>query len=97
LAEGKTYSNWPSAGTTLAPGDYYFRAATLSNNYSLRVSGSGTVRIFVDGSLTLGGTNIRLNATGSSAQLVLAVKGNLTSSGSSASTINGLFYATGSI
>lgn len=86
---------WPaSGGTPLSSGDYYYSADNLGNNYRLNVANGATVRIFVNGSLTVG-NNFELNRNGEASQLLLVVDGNFSTGNNP--VINGLVYASGSI
>ncbi len=85
---------WPTSGTTLSSGDYYFRSASLGNGYRLNIAAGAEVRIFVNGSLSTG-NNFDLNRSGSSDQLLLAINGAFTTGNNLA--IRGLVYASGTI
>jgi MSHA biogenesis protein MshQ len=85
---------WPSSGTTLSSGDYYYSADNLGNNYRLNVANGATVRIFVNGSLAVG-NNVELNRNGDAGRLLLVVDGNFSTGNNP--IINGLVYASGSI
>lgn len=86
--------SWPTSGSTLTTGDYYFSGTTLGNNYSLSIASGEQVRIFVSGSLNMG-PNVDLNANGDPGQLLIAVQGNLVFGNNA--EFNGLVYAGGSI
>ena len=90
-------SSWPGKGSSLTAGDYYFTGTTLTAaNYNLSVAGSGTVRIFVDGDLTIVNKNLALNVGGNTSQLILIVDGNLYfSDKATGASINGIVYTTG--
>ncbi|WP_097462357.1 DUF6701 domain-containing protein [Mangrovitalea sediminis] len=93
----KLWQNWPSSGTTLTAGDYYFKGTTIyNNNYTLNVQGSGTVRIYVDGNLQVDGDNLQFNVSGNPSHLLLVVNGNVAVYGSNA-TVHGLVYVTGNL
>jgi MSHA biogenesis protein MshQ len=99
---GKTNNSkqWPTSENALASGDYVFQGDTLSN-YDLELAAGAEVRIFVDGSLTLG-EGVRINQDGTPNQLVIIVSGSFsTTSNSNAANkrirVNGFAYAAGSI
>ena len=60
---------WPASGSSLSGGDYYFSGSSLGNNYSLSIAPGEQVRIFVNGSLSMG-SNVDLNASGEAGQLL---------------------------
>lgn len=81
-----------SLPTTLTAGDYFLTGA-IANSTSLATSGA-TVRIFVNGSLTIG-NNVQLNSSGAAQNLLLVVSGSV-SIGNNAK-INGFILAGGGI
>ena len=85
---------WPASGSSLSGGDYYFSGSSLGNNYSLSIAPGEQVRIFVNGSLSMG-SNVDLNASGEAGQLLIVVRGSLTFGNNA--DVNGLIYAGGSI
>lgn len=87
-------NNWPSSGSTLSGGDYFFRGATLGNGYRLYIADGAQVRIFVNGSLSTG-NNIRLNDGGDAGRFLLVTQGSL-ALGNNAD-VTGLIYAAGAI
>ncbi len=101
IMDGKPKRSFPSSGETLAPGDHFFQGSTNvycprlgCTAYTLNTSGTGTVRIFVDGDLTFTEA-AEINANRSAQNLVLVVKGNLYATTNS--TFNGLIYVTGDV
>lgn len=87
--------SWSSSGSlpsgSLDSGDYYVGGGDYD---PIVLSPGATVRIFVDGNLTLD-NNAKINAGGDPSKLLIVVRGNI-SAGNNA-TISGLLYATGSI
>lgn len=88
---GTSITSLPSSMTA---GDYIFNTnTTISANTTVAATGT-TVRIYVNGSLTLG-DNVRLNHTGAAQNLLLVVAGSVTI-GTNAK-INGFILAGGAI
>lgn len=82
---------WPSSGSTLTAGDYFFGGVNLPADYRLNVAPGAQVRIFVSGSLGIGG-----NASlGSGGDLLLVVQDDLILG--NRANLQGLIYAGGDI
>ncbi|TNE71370.1 MAG: MshQ-like protein [Gammaproteobacteria bacterium] len=81
---------WPSSGTALSSGDYYYQGGVLPNNYALSVQAGATVRIFVDSDLSFGNDS-EINRAGTAGQLLLVVDGALSIRNNS--FFNGVIYA----
>jgi MSHA biogenesis protein MshQ len=86
-------SSISSLNTTLAAGDYQLTNGTIANNSVLTASGP-TVRIFVNGSLSIG-NNSNLNAASGAERLLIIATGSITIGNNA--TINGFMLAGGSI
>lgn len=80
----------------MAPGDYYIDAFNMTKDSTIELTGSGTVRVFVNSANIQ--RNARINSAGSK-DLVFISYGNLSidSTNDSNSRIKGVFYAVGSI
>ncbi|MCC5826038.1 DUF6701 domain-containing protein [Alkalimonas sp.] len=85
---------WPTSGSTLNSGSYYFGTLNTNNFYQLSIASGARVTIFVNDNLF---TNnfLRLNASGNPEQLTIVVRSNV--SINNQAEINGLIYAAGSI
>jgi MSHA biogenesis protein MshQ len=86
---------WPSSGTTLTSGIYYYVGTTLAGSYVLNVASGNRVQIYVDGNLTIN-NGARINDTGDAERLTLIVDGSVVINGS-ATRVSALIYATGNI
>ncbi len=93
IMSGKSYGSFPASGATLSSsggdgrGNYFFNGGSISGScsgwfctpsYSLNTSGTGTVRVFVRGNVTLNDVSrFNTNSGRTPQNLVLIVDGNL--------------------
>ncbi len=84
--------DWSIDGTlTLAPGDYWVDGSiTIAKESNIAVSGTGTVRLFVSGTLNIG-NGATLNTSGGAGQLLVYAVGNINIS--KEVDANGYFYS----
>ncbi len=82
-----------SLNTTLAAADYQLTNSTVANNTTLTASGP-TVRIFFNGSLSIG-NNVRLNALGNAENLLIVATGSIAIGNNT--VIKGFILAGGSV
>lgn len=92
---GPTYSRGNNAGLSLAGGqEHAYTALSVANGFNLSVTGSGTARLHIAGSASIG-NNARINVGGNPEDLVIYVGGSLAIG--SGAQINALIYAAGNI
>jgi MSHA biogenesis protein MshQ len=89
-----TNNSWPSSGTTLSSGDYYYGTANLGNGYQLSIADGARVRIFINGSQSFA-NNIEINTNGEPEQFLLVTNGSLSLGNNP--VINGQLYTTGAL
>ena len=86
-----------SEDRTVTAGTSHWRGDTGGkNNWTLTAPATGTARVLVKGTLTLG-NSVLLNAAGQPENLVLFVDGDLVVGNSNNNILRGFFYATGNV